>query len=168
MPASTASTSSSKTSTSTKVRSPNKPISKQTKNKRNARERKRVDQVNQGFQRLQESVPRPANNKSKLSKVETLRQAAQYIRQLQGQLGIMPTGTPVDFPTPEHSPIFPSVMYPMMAQTPSPTYLSPYYPQPTPITFEMNPYYLAESCSSVSPAASGSGDNSFYSHADIN
>ncbi|KAK6734374.1 hypothetical protein RB195_017887 [Necator americanus] len=50
--------------------------------RRNERERKRVDQVNQGFNQLRLRVPRPHGSKQKLSKVETLREAARYIEQL--------------------------------------------------------------------------------------
>ncbi|CAD6193751.1 unnamed protein product [Caenorhabditis auriculariae] len=55
--------------------------------KRNERERKRVDQVNQGFNRLRDRVPRQPGCKQKLSKVETLREAARYIQYLQTVLG---------------------------------------------------------------------------------
>lgn len=55
--------------------------------RRNARERKRVRLVNLGFSTLRERVPPGAKNK-KLSKVETLRAAIEYIRQLQHVLGI--------------------------------------------------------------------------------
>ncbi|PAV80331.1 hypothetical protein WR25_08373 [Diploscapter pachys] len=54
--------------------------------KRNERERKRVDQVNQGFNQLRERVPK-SKGKQKLSKVETLREAVNYIRQLKSLLG---------------------------------------------------------------------------------
>ncbi|GFR25889.1 hypothetical protein TNCT_361001 [Trichonephila clavata] len=50
--------------------------------RRNARERKRVRLVNMGFSILRERVPPGAKNK-KLSKVETLRAAIDYIGQLQ-------------------------------------------------------------------------------------
>ncbi len=50
--------------------------------RRNARERNRVRQVNLGFVTLRNHVPSGAKNK-KLSKVETLRQAASYIHYLQ-------------------------------------------------------------------------------------
>ncbi|WKX97647.1 hypothetical protein Q1695_013370 [Nippostrongylus brasiliensis] len=54
--------------------------------RRNERERKRVDQVNQGFNQLRLRVPRPHGCKQKLSKVETLREAARYIEQLRAVL----------------------------------------------------------------------------------
>lgn len=55
--------------------------------RRNARERKRVRLVNLGFSTLRERVP-PGTKNKKLSKVETLRAAIDYIRQLQHILGI--------------------------------------------------------------------------------
>ncbi|CAL8260490.1 unnamed protein product [Merluccius merluccius] len=50
--------------------------------RRNERERNRVKQVNAGFQTLRQHVPSGAANK-KMSKVETLRSAVEYIRALQ-------------------------------------------------------------------------------------
>ncbi|XP_054717531.1 achaete-scute homolog 1a-like [Uloborus diversus] len=50
--------------------------------RRNERERNRVRQVNMGFQTLRQHVPNGAKSK-KMSKVETLRSAVQYIKQLQ-------------------------------------------------------------------------------------
>lgn len=52
--------------------------------RRNERERNRVRQVNLGFATLRQHVP---NRSKKMSKVETLRSAVQYIRQLQSLLG---------------------------------------------------------------------------------
>uniref|UniRef100_A0A336KPY7 CSON013449 protein n=1 Tax=Culicoides sonorensis TaxID=179676 RepID=A0A336KPY7_CULSO len=64
--------------------------------RRNARERNRVKQVNNGFASLRQHIPEAiakcfeqASNKStskKLSKVETLRMAVEYIRQLESML----------------------------------------------------------------------------------
>ncbi|XP_015928876.1 achaete-scute homolog 1a-like [Parasteatoda tepidariorum] len=52
--------------------------------KRNERERKRVRLVNQGFAILRDRVPRERCNRGRRSsKVETLRAAIMYIRQLQ-------------------------------------------------------------------------------------
>lgn len=51
--------------------------------KRNERERNRVKLVNMGFQTLRQHIP---NGKGKLSKVQTLRSAVDYIRQLQSFL----------------------------------------------------------------------------------
>jgi hypothetical protein len=48
--------------------------------RRNERERNRVRQVNQGFQTLRAKIP---NSTKKMSKVQTLRCAVHYIRQLQ-------------------------------------------------------------------------------------
>ncbi|XP_046380781.1 achaete-scute homolog 1-like [Haliotis rufescens] len=50
--------------------------------RRNERERNRVKLVNLGFETLREHVPSGRKNK-KMSKVETLRSAVDYIRQLQ-------------------------------------------------------------------------------------
>nr|KAG5704830.1 hypothetical protein BaRGS_001301 [Batillaria attramentaria] len=50
--------------------------------RRNARERNRVKLVNQGFETLREHVPNGKKNR-KMSKVETLRSAVEYIRQMQ-------------------------------------------------------------------------------------
>ncbi|MBN3290742.1 ASL1A protein, partial [Polypterus senegalus] len=50
--------------------------------RRNERERNRVKLVNMGFATLREHVPNGAANK-KMSKVETLRSAVEYIRALQ-------------------------------------------------------------------------------------
>ena len=49
--------------------------------RRNARERNRVKQVNLGFETLRDHVPEGKKGK-KMSKVETLRSAARYIREL--------------------------------------------------------------------------------------
>lgn len=50
--------------------------------RRNERERNRVKLVNSGFTNLRQQLPNGVNNK-KMSKVETLRSAVDYIRQLQ-------------------------------------------------------------------------------------
>lgn len=63
--------------------------------KRNERERHRVRCVNQGFARLRGHLPRaPAGRR--LSKVETLRAAARYIRHLQELLRAAPPGSEPD------------------------------------------------------------------------
>uniref|UniRef100_A0A0N4Z5V7 BHLH domain-containing protein n=1 Tax=Parastrongyloides trichosuri TaxID=131310 RepID=A0A0N4Z5V7_PARTI len=54
--------------------------------KRNERERRRVQQVNLGYIKLGEHVPKWRTNNKKLSKVETLREAARYIEYLQNLL----------------------------------------------------------------------------------
>ncbi|GFS61231.1 BHLH domain-containing protein [Nephila pilipes] len=51
--------------------------------KRNERERQRVRSVNDGFSRLRNHLPRSALIKRRQSKVETLRHAIDYIKQLQ-------------------------------------------------------------------------------------
>ncbi|XP_064096431.1 SKI/DACH domain-containing protein 1-like [Macrobrachium nipponense] len=58
--------------------------------RRNARERNRVKMVSQGFAILRQHVPHAARKK-KLSKVETLRCAVEYIRGLQLLLDTHPT-----------------------------------------------------------------------------
>ncbi|ESO84163.1 hypothetical protein LOTGIDRAFT_79694, partial [Lottia gigantea] len=50
--------------------------------RRNARERNRVKQVNNGFDTLRQRVPNGKKNK-KMSKVDTLRAAVEYIKNLQ-------------------------------------------------------------------------------------
>lgn len=71
--------------------------------RRNERERKRVKMVNMGFETLRQHVPVGRKNK-KMSKVETLRSAVQYIKQLQEMLdaadsqvdGVMPSDIDMD------------------------------------------------------------------------
>uniref|UniRef100_A0A2C9JMB2 BHLH domain-containing protein n=1 Tax=Biomphalaria glabrata TaxID=6526 RepID=A0A2C9JMB2_BIOGL len=69
--------------------------------RRNARERNRVKQVNQGFETLREHVPNGKKNK-KMSKVQTLRSAAQYIKDLymilHGELPALGSPNVVDEP----------------------------------------------------------------------
>lgn len=58
--------------------------------RRNERERNRVKQVNLGFATLREHVRLPNGSKNKkMSKVETLKGALDYIRRLQNMLGEM-------------------------------------------------------------------------------
>lgn len=66
------------------------PASGNAVSRRNARERKRVRLVNLGFSTLRERVPAGGAKNKKLSKVETLRAAIEYIRQLQEMLGMPP------------------------------------------------------------------------------
>ncbi|KAK2158788.1 hypothetical protein LSH36_164g09010 [Paralvinella palmiformis] len=64
--------------------------------KRNERERNRVKQVNLGFERLRQHVPSSESNK-KMSKVDTLRAAVDYISQLQTMLeASVPAGMPFE------------------------------------------------------------------------
>lgn len=80
--------------------------------RRNARERNRVKQVNNGFASLRKHIPESiakcfeeASNKNsakKLSKVETLRMAVEYIRQLESMLGDTQVST--NMSTPETPP----------------------------------------------------------------
>ncbi|KAJ8006504.1 hypothetical protein DPEC_G00107930 [Dallia pectoralis] len=55
--------------------------------KRNERERQRVRCVNEGYARLRERLPREYEDK-RLSKVETLRAAIDYIKHLQSMLDL--------------------------------------------------------------------------------
>ncbi|XP_037616972.1 achaete-scute homolog 4-like [Sebastes umbrosus] len=59
--------------------------------KRNERERHRVRCVNEGYARLRERLPQELEDK-KLSKVETLRAAIDYIKHLQRQLDLNVSG----------------------------------------------------------------------------
>jgi len=61
--------------------------------RRNERERNRVRQVNAGFDRLRDHVPQGRRNR-KLSKVDTLRAAVEYIGHLQTILGYSEVDTP--------------------------------------------------------------------------
>lgn len=56
--------------------------------RRNARERNRVRQVNNGFVTLRNHIPQNGSKAKKLSKVETLRQAASYIKYLREMLTV--------------------------------------------------------------------------------
>ncbi|XP_043189193.1 achaete-scute homolog 1-like [Amphibalanus amphitrite] len=71
--------------------------------RRNARERNRVKQVNHGFTALRNHIPGAAKNK-KLSKVDTLRRAMEYIQSLQRQLEEHAEGrlTPQQQPSPSY------------------------------------------------------------------
>lgn len=67
--------------------------------RRNARERNRVRQVNQGFITLRDTIPTAVKSK-KLSKVDTLRSAAAYIKHLREILTSLP---PVDSDSSSHN-----------------------------------------------------------------
>ncbi|KAK6482799.1 achaete-scute-like protein 4-like [Huso huso] len=60
--------------------------------KRNERERQRVRCVNEGYSRLREHLPQELEDK-RLSKVETLRAAINYIKRLQGLLDLHASGS---------------------------------------------------------------------------
>ncbi|XP_038130500.1 achaete-scute homolog 4 isoform X1 [Cyprinodon tularosa] len=64
--------------------------------KRNERERHRVRCVNEGYARLREHLPRDFEDK-RLSKVETLRAAIDYIKHLQGLLDVDVSGGEISF-----------------------------------------------------------------------
>ncbi|KAM4703797.1 achaete-scute homolog 1-like [Rhinophrynus dorsalis] len=57
-----------------------------TSERRNERERNRVKLVNMGFAKLRQHVPHAQGPNKKMSKVETLRSAVEYIRALQSLL----------------------------------------------------------------------------------
>ncbi|XP_054720375.1 achaete-scute homolog 1a-like [Uloborus diversus] len=63
--------------------------------RRNERERNRVRLVNMGFATLRQHVPHSTKNK-KMSKVDTLRSAVEYIRRLQELLGETGQGMSAD------------------------------------------------------------------------
>ena len=100
--------------------------------RRNARERNRVKQVNCGFEMLRAHIPTAAKQK-KMSKVDTLRHAVEYIQSLQmmlndkhhnhsGTNGTSQTGSGTEFnlgtttTEPHHNPHH---QYPLTPQTPS-------------------------------------------------
>ncbi|KAG8190322.1 hypothetical protein JTE90_014428 [Oedothorax gibbosus] len=60
--------------------------------RRNERERNRVRLVNHGFATLRQHVPSTTKNK-KMSKVDTLKSAVEYIKRLQELLGELPPTT---------------------------------------------------------------------------
>ncbi|KAM4523958.1 achaete-scute homolog 4-like isoform 1-T2 [Fundulus diaphanus] len=64
--------------------------------KRNERERHRVRCVNEGYARLREHLPQEFEDR-RLSKVETLRAAIDYIKHLQGLLGLDVSGMEISF-----------------------------------------------------------------------
>ena len=61
------------------------PVQPMKVERRNLRERNRVKQVNCGFDYLRSHIPGAAKQK-KMSKVETLRHAVEYIENLQAML----------------------------------------------------------------------------------
>eukprot|EP00095_Tigriopus_kingsejongensis_P000125 snap_masked-scaffold450_size166944-processed-gene-0.3 protein:Tk00125 transcript:snap_masked-scaffold450_size166944-processed-gene-0.3-mRNA-1 annotation:"transcriptional regulator" len=106
--------------------------------RRNARERNRVKQVNCGFEMLRHHIPSAAKQK-KMSKVDTLRHAVEYIQNLQDMLldqqqhpgaasTPMTPSTPTSHPAlPASSPnphpqhfVYPATQTPLTPQTPAP------------------------------------------------
>lgn len=83
--------------------------------RRNERERNRVRLVNHGFATLRQHVPSTTKNK-KMSKVDTLKSAVEYIKRLQELLGELPPSSSSSHSADENS-------YPMGGQssTGSPT-----------------------------------------------
>ncbi|XP_006860872.1 PREDICTED: achaete-scute homolog 2 [Chrysochloris asiatica] len=105
--------------------------------RRNERERNRVKLVNLGFQALRQHVPHGGASK-KLSKVETLRSAVEYIRALQCQLA-------------EHDAVRSALAGGLLspaARSPAPS-----VPPETPAATATSP-----SCASSSPGCGGSSE----------
>ncbi|XP_043209225.1 achaete-scute homolog 1-like [Amphibalanus amphitrite] len=101
--------------------------------RRNARERNRVKQVNHGFAALRNHIPSAAKNK-KLSKVDTLRRAVEYIQSLQALLDESdaegaPSATQSQPSSCQPSPHQPSPHQPSSLQ-PSPCLPSAHLPSP--------------------------------------
>ncbi|KAM4015067.1 achaete-scute homolog 1-like [Anomaloglossus baeobatrachus] len=69
-----------------------KSVISSTSERRNERERNRVKLVNLGFAKLRQHVPQAQGPNKKMSKVETLRSAVEYIRALQSLLLDRQTG----------------------------------------------------------------------------
>ena len=92
--------------------------------RRNARERNRVKQVNCGFEMLRAHIPSAAKQK-KMSKVDTLRHAVEYIQSLQLMLTEKNTNTTcLPSPIPQSSEVNnfappPVQNYPLTPQTPT-------------------------------------------------
>ncbi|KAM6157468.1 achaete-scute homolog 2 [Rhynchocyon petersi] len=107
--------------------------------RRNERERNRVKLVNLGFQALRQHVPHGGASK-KLSKVETLRSAVEYIRALQRLLA-------------EHDAVRAALAEGLLAPVPRP--LAPRAPPETPAAAAPA---ASPSCSSSSPGGGGSSE----------
>ncbi|CDW58260.1 achaete scute 1b [Trichuris trichiura] len=82
--------------------------------RRNARERNRVRQVNMGFVTLRDHIPHHGKSK-KLSKVETLRAAASYIRYLEQLLSAGDAG---QLQMPNYMNLNESASYPLTSHQP--------------------------------------------------
>eukprot|EP00062_Callorhinchus_milii_P019008 gi/632973202/ref/XP_007903037.1/ PREDICTED: achaete-scute homolog 1-like [Callorhinchus milii] len=94
--------------------------------RRNERERNRVKLVNMGFQTLRQHVPNGAANK-KMSKVETLRSAVEYIRALQQLLDehdAVSAAFPGGVPSPTLSPAYSATDLNSIPASPLSTYSS--------------------------------------------
>uniref|UniRef100_A0A0K0DLI5 BHLH domain-containing protein n=1 Tax=Angiostrongylus cantonensis TaxID=6313 RepID=A0A0K0DLI5_ANGCA len=99
-----------------------------------------MTQVNQGFNQLRLRVPRPHGSKHKLSKVETLREAARYIEQLHALL------QQSNYTSPSQQ------QQRMLVQQQS------YYSS---TSTDVSPYYPSQVKSDFSPASSYYSDSSF-------
>uniref|UniRef100_A0A914X267 BHLH domain-containing protein n=1 Tax=Plectus sambesii TaxID=2011161 RepID=A0A914X267_9BILA len=84
--------------------------------RRNARERNRVRQVNNGFVTLRNHVPVVGKNK-KLSKVDTLREAARYISYLREVLSSAAEGNNGDKAAPAQASSYQDQQYPLYSDT---------------------------------------------------
>ncbi|XP_051001076.1 achaete-scute homolog 2, partial [Acomys russatus] len=108
--------------------------------RRNERERNRVKLVNLGFQALRQHVPHGGASK-KLSKVETLRSAVEYIRALQRLLA-------------EHDAVRAALAGGLL----TPATLQPAARAPPTVSSASTPLSCALSCASTSPDSGGSSE----------
>ena len=110
--------------------------------RRNARERNRVKTVNSGFEMLKRHIPSAAPVK-KMSKVNILTQAVDYIEALQSLLKEGPASpSPVPKP-PSSSPSVPAPSapsYPPQLQAPGASYPPSYPPDKAPYQYYPSPY----------------------------
>ncbi|XP_023222608.1 achaete-scute homolog 1-like [Centruroides sculpturatus] len=114
--------------------------------RRNERERNRVRMVNLGFATLRQHVPHGAKNK-KMSKVETLKSAVEYIKQLQQLLteqdgtGSTSSGDENIYPGySDHLPSTPYTPSSAAATVTSPTYSGTSSPTPSLSSGASSPY----------------------------
>jgi achaete-scute complex protein len=96
--------------------------------RRNARERNRVKNVNCGFEVLRAHIPTAAKQK-KMSKVDTLRHAVEYIQNLQVMLNEKGSSSSLHIGLGGHHP-----MMPASSQDPQHQFLLPEQPQHYPLT----------------------------------
>ena len=96
------------------------PVLPQKVARRNARERNRVKQVNCGFEMLRAHIPSAAKQK-KMSKVDTLKHAVEYIQSLQCMLTDKNTTLTSPIPHQQNSEVnnFATQNYPLTPQTPT-------------------------------------------------
>ncbi|XP_059486866.1 achaete-scute homolog 1b-like [Neocloeon triangulifer] len=126
--------------------------------RRNARERNRVKQVNNGFSTLRQHIPFTARNK-KMSKVETLRCAVEYIRSLQMMLDekkedlpVAASPAPSEVEAPQH---YAPAFSPTTSEHSSVSSYHQQQFQPQPLMHHlMQPASLSPPCSAASEPAS--------------